>query len=86
MPAKVIDLTNQRFGWLTVTKQAGIDAHRNAIWQCLCACGSTHTANGQHLRNGTTKSCGCKKVFLARKRFARPRHGRITSFPDYADL
>jgi hypothetical protein len=57
--AKVIDLSNQRFGRLTVIKQSGRDKHNNAVWECVCECGNiTHVVSGS-LRYGKTQSCGC---------------------------
>ena len=58
---KVIDLTGQRFGRLTV---AGISQQRlsgELSWDCLCDCGNKVVVRGSSLRNGRTRSCGCLK-------------------------
>ncbi len=58
---KVIDLTGKRFGRLTVLNRAenhGI----HPSWHCRCDCGKETKVAGQHLRNGTTKSCGCLRI------------------------
>ncbi|MCH5462455.1 alcohol dehydrogenase [Lactobacillus sp. LC28-10] len=56
---KRIDLTNQRFGRLTVTGFAGKGKNGNALWNCRCDCGEEIVADGYLLRKGNTKSCGC---------------------------
>lgn len=56
---KVIDITGQTFGKLTVLKEAGRSSENRATWLCKCECGKEATVIGKHLRNGTTKSCGC---------------------------
>lgn len=60
---KLVDLTGQRFGRLTVIERAenyispkGKQAPR---WICQCECGATVVVVGESLRGGVTKSCGC---------------------------
>lgn len=60
--SRIIDLTGQRFGRLTVVKRAGSDGHREAMWLCKCDCGIVKSVRGRDLRNGRTVSCGCKKT------------------------
>ena len=58
MGRKCIDLTGQKFGRLTVIKRAenkGIQV----CWLCKCECGNEKVVNGNGLRRGGTKSCGC---------------------------
>lgn len=57
----LIDLTGERFGRLTVLKQAGKNKHRQLQWHCLCDCGSPTIALGFVLRKGEKQSCGCLK-------------------------
>lgn len=55
---KLIDLTGQKFGRLTVIQRNGsIDGH--VAWKCECDCGKQVTVNGRNLRSGATQSCGC---------------------------
>jgi len=56
---KVIDLTGQSFGCLTVIKQVGKNKHNRAIWLCKCTCGKDTVVVGSSLKNGYTRSCGC---------------------------
>lgn len=57
MPIK--DITNQRFGMLTVTSRAENAKNGTARWNCICDCGTTTTVRGDSLRRGVTTSCGC---------------------------
>ena len=63
----VHDLTDRRFLHLVVQRLAPLTAtaHQNASWVCLCDCGSTITVRGDHLLDGTTKSCGCYRREVA---------------------
>ena len=60
---KLIDLTGQRFGKLTVLERDyNVKNNRGtACWKCLCDCGNITTVDGAHLRDGTAQSCGCLK-------------------------
>lgn len=40
---KVIDITGQKFGRLTVIQQQGKDKYNNALWLCKCDCGNEIT-------------------------------------------
>lgn len=56
---KVIDLTGQRFGRLTVKCRAENDSSEKACWLCVCDCGNETVVRSDRLKNGNTKSCGC---------------------------
>ena len=60
----IIDLTGQRFGRLTVVSRAEnyvspTGKSRHLRWDCICDCGNKCTVNGDFLKEGRTKSCGC---------------------------
>ena len=56
---KLIDLTGQKFGKLTVLYRAD-NIQNQPAWICKCECGTiTHPILGSNLRRGATKSCGC---------------------------
>lgn len=57
----VNDITNQKFGKLTVINRTGTSKHRKAIWLCICECGTNVEVTGFSLRRGHTKSCGCDR-------------------------
>jgi hypothetical protein len=75
---RLIDLSGQRFGRLTVQHRVG-DASP-VYWECLCDCGLSNTVQGGHLKNGNVNSCGC----LARQRTSErsKKHGMHSS-PEY---
>lgn len=62
---KLIDITEQIFGRLTVISTAGRDRWGQAIWNCMCSCGEIRIITGRDLRRGATKSCGCLQRDLA---------------------
>lgn len=57
---KLLDLTSQVFGELTVLSR--IQASGQAKWLCRCSCGKTTITLGYNLRKGLTKSCGCYRA------------------------
>lgn len=70
---KVIDLTGNKYGILTVI---GLDEENDYIsphgihqkrWICQCQCGNIISVNGNCLKNGNTKSCGCNTLYLFRE-------------------
>lgn len=56
------DLTNLKFGKLTVLRNTGKKAGTNYIWECQCECGKIHEVAGADLVCGKTKSCGCQRL------------------------
>lgn len=55
-----VDITGQKFGFLTVLKMAESDSRGQSMWLCKCDCGNTAVKKGKLLRNGETRSCGCR--------------------------
>ena len=56
---KLIDLTGQKFGRLTVLERAENASNGRVQWKCKCDCGNIAIVQAQYLRSGDTKSCGC---------------------------
>lgn len=59
---KLIDLTGQKFGRLTVLGRAPKPegaTSTSAFWYCICECGTKKVISGNVLRQGKAKSCGC---------------------------
>ncbi len=65
---KRIELTGKRFGRLTVL---GLGyTHKNKVyWYIKCDCGNIKTTQGNNLKSGSTRSCGCLQREIA------TRHG-----------
>lgn len=74
---KVIDLTGQRFGRLTVVKKIGIknagQRGSKSVWLCKCDCGNEKEVLRNSLVSGNTKSCGCLGVET--KKLMHLKHG-----------
>lgn len=57
---KLIDLTGQKFGRLTVI---GVFSKSKKIkWSCICECGKKKNVLAHKLRDGLIKSCGCYRL------------------------
>jgi len=68
------DMIGKRFGRLTVIEFAGMNYRRSATWRCLCDCGNEKIVDGNPLRMGTVRSCGCLND--EKRHISRPRtHG-----------
>lgn len=70
---KLIDLTGQRFGRLTVIKKAKPYKSPDGLshttqWLCRCDCGKEVIVMGVNMKHGFTKSCGCLRSETSRKR------------------
>lgn len=57
--SKIKDLTGKRFGRLVVEEYTDEREYHSVVWKCRCDCGTVIMANGERLRNGSLKSCGC---------------------------
>jgi len=54
------DLTDKRFGRLTVLGDSGKrEGHGSVIWVCRCDCGNIKEISSRLLTTGHAKSCGC---------------------------
>lgn len=77
MGKPLIDLTDMKFGRLSVKGRAGFDG--KTLWRCLCDCGEERVVRGTHLRSGRQVSCGCQRADTARLRMTKhgnsPRSG-----------
>lgn len=71
---KIVDLTGQKFGRLTVISIGGRANNGSILWNCLCDCGNKALITTSCLTTGHTKSCGCiirRFVDLSGKKFGR---------------
>ena len=76
---RLIDLTGQRFGRLTVLHREPVGLSRSPRWVCRCDCGEVRTVLGPHLRSGVTRSCGClhREVITMHGHAARGATSRV---------
>lgn len=58
-----LDLVGVRFGRLVVVSLSDQKGGRNQRkWECICDCGNRKTVQGESLRDGSSKSCGCLRI------------------------
>lgn len=58
-PPLQYDLTGKQFYRLQVLCRSKNKYGKESRWNCLCECGNFCVVDGQKLRSGKTKSCGC---------------------------
>jgi hypothetical protein len=83
MSPRLIDLTGQRFGRLTVIgvyperKRYGRGGRSVAVlWDTVCVCGEQRVVFGSNLRQGFSRSCGCLIRDTTTKRSTKHGHAR----------
>ena len=74
---QIKDLTNKRFGSLTVIKFAYIKENK-AYWYCKCDCGREIIKQGKLLNNGHITSCGCRINRKVTKDLTKQKFNRLT--------
>ena len=70
--SKLVDLTGQKFGILSVIKRAE-NHNGDTYWLCRCDCGKEIQVRADHLRSNKIRSCGCATGSLITK--AKTKHG-----------
>ncbi len=66
---RLIDITGQKYGRLTCIEPTGETNKQNsALWLCWCDCGNEVVVCSNSLRRGNTKSCGCLRQEIDRKK------------------
>lgn len=82
--SRLIDITGQTFGRLTVVGLSHIERPNKgtsrAFWHCICRCGNKVVMRGDGMKMGHSKSCGCQKIESAlknRRDLTRRRFGRL---------
>ena len=68
-----IDLSNQRFGRLTVLSRAQ-NRGKKVRWLCLCDCGNQCEVITQSLKSGETRSWGCLHKETTGQQFRKHGH------------
>lgn len=54
------DLVGRQFGRLVAIERVGKNRNRQAVWRCICGCGTECLIARCYLVTGHTSSCGCK--------------------------
>lgn len=75
------DLSGRTFGRLTVIKRVEDyvkkSGEKKVQWLCKCSCGNEILVTSHALKCGNTKSCGCYKRDMTRKRCFQDLTGRV---------
>ena len=78
--SKLIDLTGQKFGRLTVLEKDNNRITKSgSYWLCKCECGKIKSIKSSSLRRGEIQSCGClqkEQTIKARNAMAENLSGR----------
>lgn len=84
------NLTSLRFGRFTVLGYLGKNAHRQAMWEVECTCGSIRKVVGCSLSGGHSTSCGCiateKMVVASTKHGHGKRSGRSSEMTAWKNM
>jgi len=65
---QAVDLTGKRFErWIVLNRSIEQKSGGHCSWHCLCDCGKERLVSGASLRNGRSKSCGCRTKEIVRK-------------------
>lgn len=56
-----LDLTNMKFGKLTILNKTNKRKKRSVVWHCRCSCGNYCEVSSVDLQRGHKLSCGCIK-------------------------
>lgn len=79
LPAKE-NLIGQRFNHLVVLEEVPKEQRKNSKkveWKCLCDCGNTTNVITNYLKSGHTKSCGCRRVEVAKENFTKDLTNKV---------
>ncbi len=68
---QLVDITGKRYGAVVVVSKAPTQVHTR--WYCVCDCGRRFITQGNNLKSGKTKSCGCAQRAMMTK------HGHVGS-------
>lgn len=77
---KNVDISGQKFNFLTAIKQIGYDNFKHQKWLFKCECGKEVILIKNQVTTGHTKSCGCKTSFLCAKANTTHGHTRNRKF------
>jgi hypothetical protein len=76
------NLVGRRYGKLLVISLNGIN-NKKKTWKCICDCGKEKIVDGGHLKEGSTKSCGCLSesyIAFELKRYFEEKYNAISEY------
>lgn len=75
MPAKLLDVTGEKFNQLTAVKRVSSGSGHGSVWLWKCECGTEKEIPLGDVKRGTTKSCGCGRA----RDLTNKKYGRLTA-------
>lgn len=90
-PCSFKDISGQRFGKLVAIRPVSKRTKDERVhWECKCDCGRITVVNGNNLRSGTTRSCGCSHAeqlaAIDRTKISHKKHGACDRFKNHERL
>lgn len=86
----MLDLTGERYGRLTVIREAEMMRYPSGIpnrtWECQCDCGNVIICNTGRLKSGNTKSCGCLRKEIAAKKNYKHGNSKTKLYRIWAEM
>lgn len=76
------NLINKRFDKWIVICRVKLENERNSHWLCHCDCGSFKIVNSTTLKNGQSKSCGCRHKEITKNNLQSLKFGKLTVLED----
>lgn len=77
---RIVDLTGQKFGKLTVLYMNDRSMSSSVSWHCICDCGNECDVSRSNLLSGHTKSCGCRRKEIPSKMFSKDLTGQVFGY------
>ena len=78
--SRIVDLTDQKFGSLTVMYMNDRSSSTRISWHCKCDCGNECDVYANNLTRGHTQSCGCKRKENASELFSKDLTGQTFGY------
>lgn len=76
---RMINIAGKTINSWTALMHVGHNHAGRTIWDCVCECGTRRHVEGQSLREGKTKSCGCKAAISTSEKMIQPDKSRHAS-------
>ena len=73
--AKLCDLTGGTFGGLTVMRRSSVHRGHATMWECLCVCGRTVTADAAMVQRRLAQDASCRCPAAPAARQGTALHG-----------
>jgi len=65
---KTENMIGKKFGEWEILSYSHTNENGTVYWNCRCSCGKEKSVSGDYLKNGASRSCGCKKGEFIREK------------------